>query len=386
MSQVLLSCRKPDTLFLMKCLPALDSLDSSILHYLKNKRIGLLTNHTGCAIDGTPALDVLRQLNLKITALFSPEHGPAGNQEGKVLSSTFDDLPVYSLYGETRQPSPEMLEQIDVFICDLQDVGARFYTYSSTLALAMETCAAHNVAVLVLDRPNPLGGLSVIGPMRDKQQISFVGHLDIPIIHGMTMGELALLHRADQNLDLDLQIAKVQNWRRDFLWPDLNLEWRTPSPNLPDFQSAAWYPGLCLLEFSGVSVGRGTDAPFQILGAPWMDPAKVLLPESLKSTFDAEPIDFIPTRGKWENELCHGLRFSREKLPDTESVVYLGMALLAALHQTHEELEAEKSLTLLGSRQVLQLLLENQLESAFEIARRDTAVFGEKRREFLLYE
>jgi uncharacterized protein YbbC (DUF1343 family) len=370
----------------MKCLPALDSLEFAIIQKLKNKRIGLLTNHTGCAIDGTPALDVLRQLNLNVTALFSPEHGPAGNQEGKVLSSTLDDLPVYSLYGETRQPTAEMLSEIDVFICDLQDVGARFYTYSSTLALAMEACAEHNVAVLVLDRPNPLGGLSVAGPMRDTDLNSFVAHLDIPIIHGMTMGELALLHRANQNLDLDLQIAKMQNWQRDLLWPQLNLPWRVPSPNLPDFASAAWYPGLCLLEFSDVSVGRGTNAPFQILGAPWMEPAKVLLSKSLKSTFDIEPINFIPARGKWENERCRGLKFTSKKLPDTQSVVYLGMALLAALHQAHEEFEAEKSLTLLGSARVLELLQQNQLDAAFEIAQHDAAAFLEKRRKFLLYE
>jgi uncharacterized protein YbbC (DUF1343 family) len=370
----------------MKCLPALDSLESTILQYLKNKRIGLLTNHTGCAVDGTPALDVFWKLGLNVTALFSPEHGPAGNQEGKVLSSTLDDLPVYSLYGETRQPTAEMLAEIDVFVCDLQDVGARFYTYSSTLALAMEACAEHNVAVVVLDRPNPLGGLNVVGPMRDAEVNSFVAHLDIPIIHGMTMGELALMHRANQNLNLDLQIAKAQNWQRDLLWPQLDLQWRVPSPNLPDFVSAAWYPGLCLLEFSGVSVGRGTDAPFQILGAPWMKPTKVLLPESFKSTFEIEPINFIPTRGKWENEKCRGLKFSSEKLPDTKSVVYLGMALLAALHQTHEEFDAERSLTLLGSSCVLELLKQNQLEAVFEIAQQDAAAFFENRRDFLLYE
>jgi uncharacterized protein YbbC (DUF1343 family) len=239
---------------------------------------------------------------------------------------------------------------------------------------------------VVLDRPNPLGGVSVVGPMRDAANSSFVGHLDIPIIHGMTMGELALLHRADRQLQLDLQVVPIQDWRRDLLWPQLNLEWRTPSPNLPDFQSAAWYPGLCLLEFSGVSVGRGTEAPFRILGAPWMDPAKVLLSESLKSTFDTQPVDFIPTRGEWENELCHGLKFTSEKLPDTESVIRLGMALLAALHQTHGEFEAEKSLTLLGSSRVLELLKQNQLEAAFEIARQAAAAFREKRRAFLIYE
>lgn len=374
----------------MTCLPALDYLlldsKSTFIKSLKSRRLGLLTNHTGCAIDGTPALDVLRQLGLNVTALFSPEHGPAGNQEGKVLSSTFDDLPAYSLYGETRQPTAEMLAEIDVFICDLQDVGARFYTYSSTLALAMEACAEHDVAVVVLDRPNPLGGLDVAGPMRDAANSSFVGHLDIPIIHGMTMGELALLHRADGELDVDLQIVPVQNWRRDLLWPELNLPWRTPSPNLPEFQSAAWYPGLCLLEFSGVSVGRGTAAPFQILGAPWMDPAKVLLPESLKSTFDMEPVDFIPTRGKWENEQCHGLKFSSHILPTPQDVVRLGMMLLAELHRTHEEFEADKSLTLLGSSHVLELLQQNQLEAAFEIARKEAEDFTMRRASFLLYD
>jgi len=378
----------------MTCLPALDSLclDSSkpIIGRLKNKRIGLLTNHTGRAIDGTSALDILRRLGLNVTALFSPEHGPSGTLEGKVLSSTLDDLPVYSLYGETRQPTAEMLAEIDVFICDLQDVGARFYTYSSTLALAMEACCEANVKVIVLDRPNPLGGLNVVGPMRDAQHISFVGHLDIPIIHGMTMGELALLHRADKQLDLDLEIVPVQNWQRDLLWPQLNLEWRTPSPNLPDFVSAAWYPGLCLLEFSGVSVGRGTEAPFQILGAPWMDPSKVLLPESLKSTFDVEQIDFIPTRGKWENESCKGLRFDSENLPSPEKVVQLGMALLATLHQTHpdefDKIQMLNALKLLGSLQVLELLINNQLEQAFAIARNDAEHFRQKRQGFLIYD
>lgn len=376
----------------MKCLPALDSLDSSSIQYLKNKRIGLLTNHTGCSTDGTPALDVLRKLDLNVTALFSPEHGPAGNQEGKVLSSIFGDLPVHSLYGETRQPTAEMLVEIDVFVCDLQDVGARFYTYSSTLALAMEACAEHNVAVVVLDRPNPLGGLSVAGTMCDKTINSFVAHLDIPIIHGMTMGELALLHRADKNLDLDLQIAKVQNWRRDLLWPQLGLPWRIPSPNLPDFVSAAWYPGLCLLEFSDVSVGRGTEAPFQILGAPWMEPAKVLfaMQDWLdKSTFIAEQISFIPTRAKWENESCRGLKFTSNNLPSPENVVQLGMALLATLHQTHheefDETQMQNSLKLLGSSQVLELLIANQLEAAFAITAKDANDFRAKRQKFLIY-
>lgn len=378
----------------MKCLPALDSLDSSILQFIENKRLGLLTNHTGCAIDGTPTLDVLRRLDLNVTALFSPEHGPAGNQEGKVLSSTFDDLPVHSLYGETRQPTAEMLADIDVFVCDLQDVGARFYTYSSTLALAMEACAENNVALVVLDRPNPLGGLSVVGPMRDAAINSFVAHLEIPIIHGMTMGELALLHCANKNLDLDLQIAKVQDWQRELLWSQLELPWRVPSPNLPDFASAAWYPGLCLLEFSGVSVGRGTDAPFQILGAPWMEPSKVLSamekwPESFKSTFTAEAHSFIPTRGKWENDACQGLRFSSDALPSSEDVVRLGMALLATLHQTHpnefDAAQMQNSLKLLGSSRVLELLMSNQLEMAFAIARNDADNFRQKRQRFLIY-
>ncbi|MEO6909192.1 MAG: DUF1343 domain-containing protein [Abditibacteriaceae bacterium] len=376
----------------MKCSPALDSLDSSIINYLEKKRIGLLTNHTSCTIDNTSALDVLRQLRLNVTALFSPEHGPAGNQEGKVLSSNFGDLPVHSLYGETRQPTAEILAQIDVFICDLQDVGARFYTYSSTLALAMETCAKHDVAVVVLDRPNPLGGLSVVGPMRDAANSSFIGHLDIPIIHGMTMGELALLHRADQNLDLDLQIAKIQGWQRDLLWPQLNLQWRVPSPNLPDFASAAWYPGLCLLEFSGVSVGRGTDAPFQILGAPWMNPTEVLSAmedwlEPLKSTFAVEEVSFIPSRGKWEDESCKGLRFSSVNLPEPQSGIHLGMALLAVLHQTNpKQFNAQKSLPLLGSSRVLELLMNNQLEEAFEIAAIDAKSFHQKRQGFLIYD
>lgn len=365
--------------------------DAQALAALQNRRLGLLTNHTGLTRSAVSTLSALRQLGLNVVALFSPEHGFSGKSEGHIASSTLGELPVHSLYGETRRPTAEMLQNIEVLVCDLQDVGARFYTYASTLAYCMEECAAHGVAVCVLDRPNPIGGAIVEAPLVDVTNRSFIGYLDVPIRHGLTMGELALLHKSDKQLDLELHIAQVLNWRRDMLWPETNLRWPTPSPNLPSWKSALWYPGTCLLEFSDVSVGRGTGAPFQIIGAPWFDVDGVLsaLAQSpvINEYFSATPIDFTPTRGQCEGKLCHGLQFqTRNSKPETQLFVPLGLFLMSTLHVAHpQEFVIEKNLSLLGSSSVLEHLKTGDLDAAIEICEKDSAAFTKRRREFLLY-
>ncbi len=190
-------------------MPGLDALHAghatSIKEFLRGQRVGLLTNHTGSTIDGTTALNVLGDLGIAVHALFSPEHGPSGNREGTVESGrTADGLPIYSLYGATRRPTDEMLAGITALVCDLQDVGARFYTYATTLAYTLEECARHKIPVVVLDRPNPLGGTVIEGPCLHDECRSFVGYLRVPVRHGMTLGELARLHCEDERIDLDL--------------------------------------------------------------------------------------------------------------------------------------------------------------------------------------
>jgi len=385
----------------MNTLPALDALlnfpeyHAEIISFLRAHRVGLITNHTGQTRDGTSTLEALRVLDIRICALFSPEHGVAGKLEGNVASSrTEEGLSIHSLYGETRRPTREMLADIDVLVFDIQDVGARFYTYGSTLCYALEECAAHGKSLVVLDCPNPLGGLKIEGPMLEKDCRSFIGHVQVPVVHGLTLGELALWHKRQENLDVDLRVVRCRNWKRKTLWPQTDLKWIAPSPNLPDFTSAQWYPSLCLLEFSGVAVGRGTMAPFQIVGAPWMQPHRVL--DCLESwrgwkqlNVAAQTTDFTPTRAIYEGELCCGLKFDAA---DASRVVMsdLGLALLGSLRQTHPDEFTEEHLRaarqLVGSNRVLDCLENGDLDAALDVSREGLQQFREERAAVLLYD
>lgn len=389
----------------MNTLPALDALSQfpnehhDVLQTLRSSRVGLLTNHTGQTIDGLPTRDALRVLDVEIIALFSPEHGFAGQLEGDVSSSQTDDgVIIHSLYGATRRPTPEMLANIDVLVFDIQDVGARFYTYGSTLAYALEECARFCKTMVVLDRSNPLGGVKVEGPMLDDNCQSFVGHVAVPVVHGLTLGELALLHKANDNLDVELEVVRVRNWSREVLWPQTQLTWNAPSPNLPHFASAQWYPSLCLLEFSGVAVGRGTQAPFQIVGAPWFEAHRVL--EVLNSSevwrnrgVLATPIEFTPTRAIYENQLCRGLKFEADDTSKDDAakvaMTDLGLTLLWALRHvgmpefSEEQLRA--SWQLVGSHRVLDVLEKGDLESAIKLSREGAQEFAKARRTHILY-
>ncbi len=382
-------------------LPALDFLLQSpdehaeLLAFLRVHRVGLITNHTGQAQSGTTTLDALRQLDIPVGALFSPEHGIAGKLEGDVASSKTDDgLVIHSLYGATRRPTAEMLSEIDVLIFDIQDVGARFYTYGSTLAYALEECANFDKTLVVLDRPNPLGGRKIEGPMLENDCQSFVGHVQIPVVHGLTLGELARLHAKNENLNGDLRVVRCANWRRETLWPQTGLKWIAPSPNLPDFQSAQWYPSLCLLEFSHVAVGRGTDAPFQIVGAPWLNPHRVL--EYLESwrgwnnlNVSAQAIHFTPRHAIYEGEQCRGLKFRSEDASKV-AMTDFGLTLLWALRQSHpDEFDAEKlraSWQLVGSHRVLDCLENNDLNAALKLSQEGLQKFQEARTTILLYD
>mgnify|MGYP001812889677 CR=1 FL=1 len=246
---------------------------------LDGKRVGLITNQTG-RVGDRHLVDLLAEAgNVRLTAIFAPEHGFRGSVEaGEKVADRIDKktgIQVHSLYGATRKPTPAMLRDLDVLVFDIQDIGVRFYTYISTMGLAMQAAAAQGIPFLVLDRPNPLGGRYVSGFVLNSRYISFVGQYPIPIVHGLTVGELALMIKGEAwlpGLDgLDLIIGKMEGWRRDMRWHDLGREWVATSPNIPSYGSALLYPGIGIVGETAVNEGRGTDEPFTRFGAPWLD-------------------------------------------------------------------------------------------------------------------
>ena len=278
------------------------------------KRVGLITNQTGIDAEGTPSA-VLLSRAAQLTVLFSPEHGIQGNErEGASIGHSTDPrtgLPVYSLYGNTKRPTPEMLKDIDVLCFDIQDVGARFYTYISTMAYSMEECARHKKRFVVFDRPNPIGG-SVEGNMLELEYRSFTGYFPIVQRHGMTVGELALLFNTEYGIRCDLTVIPMEGWNRTAYFDELPLIWVPPSPNIPSAQTALVYAGVCLFEGTNLSVGRGTTMPFQYLGAPYIDAYR--LAEQL-NRLDLDGVRFLsafftPALSLYAGKLCGGVQIA----------------------------------------------------------------------------
>ncbi len=281
--------------------PGIEVLLADSIHLVEGLRAGLITNHTGIDRRGTSSIDVLHQdTRLELVALYSPEHGIRGEAEaGERVESGVDprtSLPVHSLYGSTRKPTPEMLEGVEVLLFDIQDIGARYYTYVYTMALGMEAAGEAGIPFVVLDRPNPIGGVEVQGNVLDPAFASFVGMYPIPMRHGMTPGELARLFRAEYGVEVELRVAPLAGWSRSDGFPDTGLRWVAPSPNMPSVESALHYPGTCLFEGTNLSVGRGTAIAFQQIGAPWLDG------EALAANLNRygvagvrfEPVRFVP--------------------------------------------------------------------------------------------
>src|SRR5690349_6395267 len=257
-----------------KVLTGIDVLERDNFKPLAGLRLGLITNHTGRDREGRQTIDVLNKApGVKLVALFSPEHGIRGLADEKISDSKDEatGLPIYSLYGETRRPKPEQLKDLDALVYDIQDVGVRFYTYISTLGYVLEEAAKAKVPVFVLDRPNPIGGMAVEGPIADSDKLSFTSYHTIPTRHGLTIGELAELFNKQRNIGADVRVIMTEGWRRSMWFDETNLTWINPSPNMRCLAEATLYPGVGLLETTNVSVGRGTDTPFEIVGAPWIE-------------------------------------------------------------------------------------------------------------------
>lgn len=383
-----------------------DVLLSEKLELIKNKKLGIITNHTALLSTGAHLVDTLfGRDDINIISLFGPEHGIRGDApDGHSIKDGIDSktgLNVYSLYGKTRKPSQEMLKNIDVLIFDIQDIGARFYTFISTMFFAIEAAAENNIPIIILDRPNPINGIDVQGPMLDYNFASFVGIEEIPIRHGMTVGELAQLMNqkrlfARQKI-ADLRIVNLENWKRSKFYNDCGIHWIKPSPNMPNLETAIVYPGLCLLEGTNVSEGRGTLNPFLQFGSPFINSTELI--NKLDSLdiigCTLTPIEFTPksipnmsTSPKYKDQKCFGIIITEIDEKKFNPVKF-GVKLIYSLNVLYPENFTFRENwidKLWGSKTLRESILEGQNPlKIIDGYQTNLNNFKEYRKQFLLY-
>ena len=372
-------------------LNGIDVLEKSAFKELEGKRIGLVTNHTGRNLAGKQTIDILNGAkNLKLVALFAPEHGIRGLLDEKVDDSKDEKtgLPIYSLYGETRRPKPEQLKDLDAIVYDIQDIGTRFYTYTATLKNVLEEAAKAGKPVFVLDRPNPLGGVAVEGPLADETQLSFIAAHTTPVRYGLTIGELGMMMNAERKIGADLKVIKMEGWWRAMWFDETGQTWVNPSPNMRSLTEATLYPGIGLLETTNLSVGRGTDTPFEIVGAPWLDGqklAKHLNERNIKGVRFV-PVRFKPNASVFAGEQCSGVNIIITDRSAFNSV-RTGFEIAAALRKLYPtEWQVEKYGRLLVNNEILEMVKRGDSPEAIERASAEkNAEFLKRRASFLLY-
>ena len=383
-------------------LPGIDVLEAGKFEILQGKRVGLITNHTGRSRDGRSSIDILfRAPGVRLVALFSPEHGIRGTEDDK-LSSSIDrttGLPVHSLYGTTCRPTPEMLSGVDILLFDIQDIGTRFYTYIGTLSLAMQSAGTAGIPFVVLDRPNPIGGIAVAGALPSKNlpgKTSGCGAITsihpIPTRHGMTVGELARLFKGEFGISCSLVVVPMQGWSRNMLLDDTGLKWINPSPNMKSLDAALLYPGLGILETTSLSVGRGTERPFQSYGAPWVNPTALLDNLSRRTipglSFTGHSFTPTATGHSHRGKTCYGVKAS---VTDWEKLdpITAGMHLLQAFYETHPERFRSTSgfATEIGDEEAWGLLTERRLTPGKVAGRWEAGLekFRKLRESYLIY-
>ncbi|HID24038.1 MAG TPA: DUF1343 domain-containing protein [Planctomycetaceae bacterium] len=373
-------------------LTGIDVLRQNAFRQLAGRRVGLITNHTGVDRRGERTASLLHQApNVTLVALFSPEHGPTGRLDQPQIQDMHDPelgLPVFSLYGKTRKPTGARLKGIDTLVFDIQDIGTRFYTYISTMGLAMQAAAEQGLRFVVLDRPNPINGVDVEGPVLDSGRESFVGFHRIPIRHGMTAGELARMFNTEKRIGVDLRVIGVEGWRRNDFFDATGLLWVNPSPNMRSLTEALLYPGIGLLETTNLSVGRGTDTPFELIGAPWIDPrelARELNAAGLPGVRFV-PRYFTPTASKYQGQRCGGVNIM---IVDRRAFrpIRTGLVIARTLRSLYpHQWDTESLLRLLGHQKTLAALLRleplERIVNGYETERKD---FLRRRKAFLLY-
>jgi len=378
---------------------------SGQVDHLKTQRLGLVVHPASVTSDLRFSADALIAAGFPIVALFGPQHGARGEKQDNMIESGFyvdpvAGIPVHSLYGDVRKPTPDMLERLDAVVFDLQDVGVRVYTFVWTMALAMEACAEAGVRFIVLDRPNPIGGAHREGPVLRAGFESFVGLHPIPLRHGLTSGELARWLNEERGIGCDLEVVSCEGWRRWMSWRDTGLPWVMPSPNLPTPDSCDVYPGMVLLEGTELSEGRGTTRPFEMFGAPYLNPSELIerLGTSCGPGVALRPCHFEPTFQKHARTLCGGAQLHVTK-PDVFRSVRAAVCILKACRDLAPEdftwrappYEYEETLApidILWGHDGLRVGIDGgaSVEEIFEGVGTELAAFAEVARPFLLYE
>jgi uncharacterized protein YbbC (DUF1343 family) len=372
-------------------LNGIDVLEARGFDSLRGRRVGLVTHRAAVDATGRTTLDVLATApDVKLVSVMTPEHGFEAKSEGKIADS-FDalrDLPVYSLYGATLEPTARMLSGVDVLVVDLVDVGTRYYTYMSTLHQALRASAKSQIPVMVLDRPNPIGGVAVEGPLLEAEHENFVNYHPLPIRHGMTAGELAELVNDERGIGARLEVVPASGWQRNLLQPDTGLRWQNPSPNVRDIEAALLYPAIGLVEATNVSVGRGTDQPFHVLGAPYID-ARALLRRmnaaALPGVRFAEA-EFVPDAAPHQGKTCHGISAAITD-PLAFRPVLTGLTLARALwHDNPKAWHSHKLIRLVGSNAVVAAIAGKMpMLDVERMWQADLEAFRERRARHLLY-
>jgi uncharacterized protein YbbC (DUF1343 family)/CubicO group peptidase (beta-lactamase class C family) len=372
-------------------LSGLDVLRAEEFNRMRGRKIGLLTNQTGRARDGVSAIDLFKGAgNLELIALFSPEHGIRGIRDDRVPSARDKKTGrvIYSLYGKRLRPTPEMLAGIDTIVVDLQDIGTRFYTYMTTMAYMLEAAAKHKVKVMVLDRPNPINGIQIEGPTLDQKFIGFTGYFPMPIRHGLTLGELALLFNAENDIAVELTVVKMKGWRRRYWFDETGLPWVNPSPNMQSLIEATLYPGIGAIEGTRISVGRGTGTPFEQIGSPWIDGVQLAASLNARGLAGVRfyPVSFTPQSSKFAGQKCQGafiLVTDRQALRP----VRLGLEVASILHRLYpDDYRLGEEENLLGSESALiQILAGEDPAGIVKTWQADEKHWRQLRRRYLLY-
>lgn len=382
----------------------LENLIQNNLGLCEGKRVGLLAHQASVDSHSKHAYDLLKEAGANITALFGPEHGVKGLAQDMEPVESFTDreiyTPIHSLYGgsfESLSPTPAMLENIDVLVVDLQDIGSRYYTYIWTTALCMKACAAMGKNVIVCDRPNPLGSTVVEGMPQKEGYESFVGLYQLPVRHGMTIGEISRYVNDTYSLGCDLKIIQMEGWSRNQLWPDLGLKWVNPSPNMRSFEAELLYPGMCLIEGTNVSEGRGTDTPFEVIGAPFIDSNELIAAfNSLElSGISAEPTNFTPTMQKYAGSKCQGIKWAVTDIK-TFKPYRTGLAFIWLINklyknkgfawrtEAYEFVEDIPAIDLLTGSDFYRTHIDGELDEITALSN-NAAIFEPTRRKYLLY-
>src|SRR5580692_4745178 len=369
----------------------IDVLEVEKFAALRGKHVGLITNHTGMDFQERSTVNLLAHApGVLLVALCSPEHGIAGHADEKLPQSqdASTGLPIYSLYGEHLRPTDEMLQGIDALVFDVQDAGVRFYTYTTTMAYCMEEAAKRHIAFYVLDRPNPLGGEVIEGPSLDADKTAFVAYYPIPIRYGLTIGELAQFFNHENHIECDLHVIEMKNWHRNYYFESTGIRWIPPSPSLRTLKGTIVYPGLDILQNAGVSVGRGTETPFEEFGAPWIvgaDVAADLNELHLPGLrFSDQP--FIPVSGLYGGRRCGGVGV---RVTDRAAVrsIRMGIEIATILKKRYpRDFDPSKLITLIGNQETIDMLVNGDSPDAIVNSWAPSlAAFDATRRQYFIY-